>query len=149
MAVVKMACGAASCVARESLDLNDEPGSALRKSGVGPGFRLRLRGFRRFVAWIKRSKIRERRSGSVAAPGFRSAQPGLRKKGRKRNAGKRRVTTAASCDAARATATDVLGELAAKSDRARKVHDSYMAFRDKISAWSRISIQAVLEARAG
>jgi hypothetical protein len=92
MAVVKMACGAASCVARESLDLNDEPGSALRKSGVGPGFRLRLRGFRRFVAWIKRSKIRERRSGSVAAPGFRSAQPGLRKKGRKRNAGKRRVT---------------------------------------------------------
>jgi hypothetical protein len=29
------------------------------------------------------------------------------------------------------------------------VHDSYMAFRDKISAWSRISIQAVLEARRG
>jgi hypothetical protein len=29
------------------------------------------------------------------------------------------------------------------------VHDSYMAFRDKISAWSRISIQAVLEARQG
>jgi len=40
-------------------------------------------------------------------------------------------------------------ELAAKSDRARKVHDSYMAFRDKISAWSHISIQAVLEARTG
>ena len=51
--------------------------------------------------------------------------------------------------AARTTASDVLGDLAAKSDNARKVHDSYMAFRDKISAWSHISIQAVLEARAG
>jgi TRAP-type mannitol/chloroaromatic compound transport system substrate-binding protein len=51
--------------------------------------------------------------------------------------------------AARTTANDVLGELAAKSDKARKVHDSYTAFRDKISAWSHISIQAVLEARAG
>ena len=51
--------------------------------------------------------------------------------------------------AARTTASDVLGELAAKSDRARKVHDSYTAFRDKISAWSHISIQAVLEARTG
>jgi TRAP-type mannitol/chloroaromatic compound transport system substrate-binding protein len=51
--------------------------------------------------------------------------------------------------AARTQANDVLGELAAKSDRARKVHDSYMAFRDKISAWSRVSLQAVLEAREG
>jgi TRAP-type mannitol/chloroaromatic compound transport system substrate-binding protein len=51
--------------------------------------------------------------------------------------------------AARTTASDVLGELAAKSDKARKVHDSYMAFRDKISAWSHISVQAVLEARTG
>jgi hypothetical protein len=75
-----MACGGASRAARDSLDLRGEPGSALRKSGVGPDFCLRLRGFRRFVAWIERSEIRERRSGSVAAPGFRSAQPGLRKK---------------------------------------------------------------------
>ncbi len=29
------------------------------------------------------------------------------------------------------------------------VHDSYMAFRDMIAAWSRISLQAVLEAREG
>ena len=49
--------------------------------------------------------------------------------------------------AARGQAGDVLGELAAKSDKARKVHDSYMAFRDRISAWSHISMQAVLEAR--
>jgi TRAP-type mannitol/chloroaromatic compound transport system substrate-binding protein len=43
----------------------------------------------------------------------------------------------------------VLGELAGKSPGARKVHESYVAFRDKISAWSRISLQAVLEARGG
>src|SRR5580704_7921046 len=104
MAVVKMACGAASRAARDSLDLPDEPGSASRKSGVGPGFRLRLRRFRRFVARFERSEIRERRSGSVAAPGFRFAQPGLRRKknegsGTPANAGS---PTAASCDAARA-----------------------------------------------
>jgi len=51
--------------------------------------------------------------------------------------------------AARVQASDVLGELAARSDKARKVHDSYVGFRDRVSAWSRISIQAVLEAREG
>jgi len=51
--------------------------------------------------------------------------------------------------AARATAGDVLDELAAKNPGARKVHDSYVGFRDKIAAWSRISLQAVLEAREG
>jgi TRAP-type mannitol/chloroaromatic compound transport system substrate-binding protein len=51
--------------------------------------------------------------------------------------------------AARSTASDVLAELAGKSPGARKVHDSYTAFRDKIAAWSRISLQAVLEARVG
>jgi hypothetical protein len=78
MAVVKMACGGASRAVRDSLDLHGEPGSALRKSGVGPGFRISVTRFRRFVAWIERSEIRERRFGSIAAPGFRSAQPGLR-----------------------------------------------------------------------
>jgi hypothetical protein len=98
-----MACGGASRAARDSFDLHDEPGSALRKSGVVPGFRLRLRGIRRFVAWIERSEIWERRFGSIAAPGFRFAQPRLRRRRRrKRNAGKRWVATAASCDAARA-----------------------------------------------
>jgi TRAP-type mannitol/chloroaromatic compound transport system substrate-binding protein len=51
--------------------------------------------------------------------------------------------------AARSQASDVLGELAGKSAGARKVHDSYMAFREKIAAWSHISLQAVLEARQG
>ena len=32
---------------------------------------------------------------------------------------------------------------------ARKVHNSYLAFRDRTAAWSRISIKAVLEARDG
>ena len=51
--------------------------------------------------------------------------------------------------AARTTASDVLSELAGKSAGAQKVHDSYVAFRGKVSAWSRISLQAVLEAREG
>jgi TRAP-type mannitol/chloroaromatic compound transport system substrate-binding protein len=49
--------------------------------------------------------------------------------------------------AARGIAGGVLGELAARSAIARKVHDSYLAFRDRTGGWSRISIQAVLEAR--
>jgi hypothetical protein len=32
---------------------------------------------------------------------------------------------------------------------ARKVHDSYAAFRDRTAPWSRISIKAVLDAREG
>jgi TRAP-type mannitol/chloroaromatic compound transport system substrate-binding protein len=51
--------------------------------------------------------------------------------------------------AARSTAGDVLGELSGKSAGAQKVHASYSAFRDKVAAWSRISTQAVLQARAG
>jgi TRAP-type mannitol/chloroaromatic compound transport system substrate-binding protein len=51
--------------------------------------------------------------------------------------------------AARTTAADVLAELAERSTNARKVHDSYVAFRAKVAAWSRISTQAVLEGREG
>ena len=51
--------------------------------------------------------------------------------------------------AARRVAADVLADLAARSEAARKVHDSYVAFRDRTAAWSRISIKAVLEAREG
>jgi len=36
-----------------------------------------------------------------------------------------------------------------RSDMARKVHDSYAAFRDRTAAWSRVWIKAVLEAREG
>ena len=51
--------------------------------------------------------------------------------------------------AARKVAADVLGEVAARSDTARKVHDSYAAFRERTGPWSRVSIKAVLEAREG
>jgi len=49
--------------------------------------------------------------------------------------------------AARQKAADVVGELGGKSAAARKVHDSYVAFRERTAEWSRISIRAVLEAR--
>ena len=51
--------------------------------------------------------------------------------------------------AARRQAADILGELATKSDIARRVHDSYSAFRSRTAAWSRVSLKAVLEARDG
>jgi TRAP-type mannitol/chloroaromatic compound transport system substrate-binding protein len=51
--------------------------------------------------------------------------------------------------AARKQSSDVLNDLAGKGATARKVHDAYVAFRDKIAVWSRISLQAVLEARGG
>ncbi len=44
-------------------------------------------------------------------------------------------------------AADVLGELASRGARAKKVHESYTAFRERVSVWSKISIRAVLEAR--
>jgi TRAP-type mannitol/chloroaromatic compound transport system substrate-binding protein len=49
--------------------------------------------------------------------------------------------------AARGIATDVLAEVAGRSPAARKVHDSYVAFRSKVAPWSRISLQAILETR--
>ncbi len=51
--------------------------------------------------------------------------------------------------AARKEAEGVIADLAQKGERARKVRDSYVAFRDRNSEWSRIGIKAVLEARVG
>ncbi len=51
--------------------------------------------------------------------------------------------------AARRQASDVLSEVAARSDVARRIHASYTAFRERTAAWSRISLRAVLEARDG
>jgi len=51
--------------------------------------------------------------------------------------------------AARKEAADILADVAARSGMARKVHESYVAFHDRTSAWSRISLRAVLEAREG
>ncbi|HWP26670.1 MAG TPA: TRAP transporter substrate-binding protein [Xanthobacteraceae bacterium] len=51
--------------------------------------------------------------------------------------------------AARKLSVEVLAELAGRGAAARKVHDSYMAFRERAAAWSRISLKAVLESREG
>ena len=49
--------------------------------------------------------------------------------------------------AARKQSSEVLGELAARNAIGRKVHDSYLAFRERTAPWSRVSIEAVLAAR--
>ena len=49
--------------------------------------------------------------------------------------------------AARDISGHVLGDLGNRSPVARKVHDSYLAFRERAGAWSRISLKAVLDAR--
>jgi TRAP-type mannitol/chloroaromatic compound transport system substrate-binding protein len=50
--------------------------------------------------------------------------------------------------AARKQATDILGELGGRNAIARKVHESYVGFRERTAPWSRVSIEAVLGARA-
>jgi len=49
--------------------------------------------------------------------------------------------------AARKQADDVLGEVAARDAISAKVHGSYVAFRERTAPWSRVSIEAVLQAR--
>src|SRR5215467_10451383 len=51
--------------------------------------------------------------------------------------------------AARGQAADVLNEVAARSDIAKRIHASYTAFRERMADWSRISLRAVLAARDG
>jgi TRAP-type mannitol/chloroaromatic compound transport system substrate-binding protein len=50
---------------------------------------------------------------------------------------------------ARKQAADVLAELGAKSDIARRINASYSAFHKTTAAWSSVSLKAVLEAREG
>jgi len=49
--------------------------------------------------------------------------------------------------AARKQAADIMVELSAKSDIARRIGESYAGFRSRTAAWSRVSLKAVLEAR--
>ncbi|HLH89794.1 MAG TPA: TRAP transporter substrate-binding protein [Xanthobacteraceae bacterium] len=51
--------------------------------------------------------------------------------------------------AARKQAADVLAELGDKSAIARRISESYAAFRKSTAAWSSVSLKAVLEAREG
>jgi TRAP-type mannitol/chloroaromatic compound transport system substrate-binding protein len=60
---------------------------------------------------------------------------------------KLRAFPAELVDAARGQSVDVLGELAARDAISRKIHESYLGFRAKAGAWSRISIEKVLAAR--
>ena len=48
---------------------------------------------------------------------------------------------------ARRHAVDILAEVAARNAISRKVHDSYVGFRERTAAWSRVSLKAVLDAR--
>jgi TRAP-type mannitol/chloroaromatic compound transport system substrate-binding protein len=50
---------------------------------------------------------------------------------------------------ARSTSTEVLSELGSRNPATRKVYDSYVAFRERAGAWSKISLKSVLEAREG
>ena len=49
--------------------------------------------------------------------------------------------------AARKQAADVLGGVASTGAIARKIHDSYVGFRDRTATWSRISIKGILDSR--
>src|ERR1051326_8442806 len=51
--------------------------------------------------------------------------------------------------AARRQAAEVLNEVAARSDIAKRIHASYTASRERMATWSRISLRAVLQARDG
>jgi TRAP-type mannitol/chloroaromatic compound transport system substrate-binding protein len=51
--------------------------------------------------------------------------------------------------AARTQGADVLAELGARSDVARRINESYSGFRKTTAAWSSVSLKAVLEAREG
>ena len=51
--------------------------------------------------------------------------------------------------AARKEAVDVLADLAARNDKSRRVHASYVAFRERTAAWSHISLKAILDSREG
>jgi TRAP-type mannitol/chloroaromatic compound transport system substrate-binding protein len=50
-------------------------------------------------------------------------------------------------DAARNTANDILGEMAARDPTTAKVYKSYADFRARTAPWSRVSLAAVLQAR--
>ena len=66
-----------------------------------------------------------------------------------RNNVKLRTFPADIVAAARKHAADIMGELAGRSDIARRINESYSNFRSRTAAWSRVSLKAVLEARDG
>ena len=88
------------------------------------------------------SQLRARRDGAAQRRGARGADRAAR-----------RAAAHVPAGPGRRRAHDQQPTCWANSPRrgevARKVHDSYVAFRERAGAWSRISIKAVLEAREG
>ena len=66
-----------------------------------------------------------------------------------RNEVKLRTFPAAMIEAARGHAKDIVGDISAKSDIARKIVDSYTGFRDRAGRWASVSVKAVLDSRGG
>lgn len=54
---------------------------------------------------------------------------------------------AAVVAAGRRLAADVIAELAGRDALSRRIHDSYVGFKARTAAWSRVSVKAVLDAR--
>lgn len=66
-----------------------------------------------------------------------------------RNNIKLRTFPASMIDAARGHAKDITGEIAGKSEIARKVVESYTGFRERAGKWANLSVKAVLDSRGG
>ena len=66
-----------------------------------------------------------------------------------RNEVKLRTFPAGMVEAARGHARDVIGDIAGKSDIARKIVESYTGFRERAGKWANVSVKAVLESRGG
>ena len=64
-----------------------------------------------------------------------------------RNGVKLRTFPPAMIEAARGHARDVTGEIAAKSEIARKIVESYIGFRERAGKWANVSVRAVLDSR--
>lgn len=60
---------------------------------------------------------------------------------------KLRTFPASMIDAARTHARDVTAEIAGKSEIARRIVESYGAFRERAGRWANVSVKAVLESR--
>jgi TRAP-type mannitol/chloroaromatic compound transport system substrate-binding protein len=60
---------------------------------------------------------------------------------------KLRVFPASMIEAARGHARDITGEIAGRSEVARKVVESYTGFRERAGKWANVSVKAVLDSR--
>jgi TRAP-type mannitol/chloroaromatic compound transport system substrate-binding protein len=64
-----------------------------------------------------------------------------------RNGVKLRTFPPAMIEAARGHARDITGEIATKSEIARKIVESYTGFRERAGKWANVSVRAVLDSR--